>query len=378
MGMQDNGEGKITPQGRQVEVFGGDGVFTQVDPKDSQVAYEELPDAGVNVTTDGGQSWTDVDPLVDNPSFYAPLVMDPRDPKHLLTGGREIVETTSGPDTTSPGVPPLDTDWKTVEDLGHTHGRENQVSAIAVRGSAVYAGYCGGCDTVLNQKRFFSGLATNVGGSKPPKPGTHHGWHKIAAKGLPHRFISSIAIAPHNARTIYVTLGASDLRPYASPHAEGRHTGISARGGHVYVSTNAGRSFRNVSANLEHTAALWAMVRGRKLLVATPYGVFTSTAPLTAAEARWTRGRRHARRRRDRSPRACCREATRPRRRRRGTRVTRRRPVASPTSSRRRGTAPAARGRRFGRRRRWGPPAWRVGAGARSSRSTAPRRRSRP
>jgi hypothetical protein len=140
----------------------------------------------------------------------------------------------------------------------------------------VYAGYCGGCDVVVSQKKFASGIATNVGGSKAPKPGTKHGWHKVAAKGLPHRFISSITIDPHRKKTIYVTLGASDVRPYAPAHAEGRKTGLSAGGGHVYRSTDGGRRFTDISANLEHVPALWSLVRGRQLLVATTQGVFAS------------------------------------------------------------------------------------------------------
>ena len=58
-------------------------------------------------------------------------------------------------------------------------GADNQVSAIAVRGPSVYAGYCGSCDVVVSGQKFSSGLATNVGGHKPPKPGTHDGWHRV-------------------------------------------------------------------------------------------------------------------------------------------------------------------------------------------------------
>jgi hypothetical protein len=275
-GTQDNGEIRIDPSGRQVEVFGGDGVFTQVDPHDSDIAYEELPDAGVNVTTDGGKSWTDIDPLVSNPSFYAPLVMDPRDPKHLLTGGRQIVETTQGPDTTSPSFPSAPTDWKTVFNLQKSkRGVTNQVSAIGVRGRNVYAGYCGGCDPVRDHEKFFSGIATNVGGKKRPKPGTKRGWHKVRAKGLPQRFVSSVTVDPHNPRTVYVTLGASDLRPYAPPNSNGPN-GESARGGHVYKSTDAGRHFHDISGNLEKIPALWSVVRKGQLIVATTVGVFIS------------------------------------------------------------------------------------------------------
>ena len=271
-GLQDNGEIRIAPNGRQTEVFGGDGVFTQVDPRHSNIAYEELPEAGINVTSDGGKTWRSMDPFVDNASFYAPLVMDPANPKHLLTGGRQIVETTSGPQTGASS----DTDWKTVFGLGHSkHGIDNQVSAIGVRGRNVYAGYCGGCDPVRDHVKFFAGLATNVGGSKPPKPGTSNGWHKVPAHGLPQRFISNVTIDPRNPKVVYVTLGASDLRPYAPPNALGA-SGESAGGGHVYKSTDGGRHFRNISANLQRVPALWSVVRHGQLIVATTQGVYIS------------------------------------------------------------------------------------------------------
>jgi hypothetical protein len=272
VGLQDNGEIRIAPNGRQTEVYGGDGVFTQVDPHHSRIAYEEYPGAIINVTSDGGKSWRDISPFVDNASFYSPLVMDPRDPKHLLSGGRQIVETTSGPQTASSS----DTDWKEVFDLGKSkRGVQNQVGAIGVDGAHVYAGYCGGCDPVRDHVKFFSGIATNVGGSKPPKPGTSNGWHKVPAKGLPQRFISSITIDPKRQRTIYVTLGASDLRPYAPPHATG-DDGESAGGGHIYKSTDGGRTFRDISGNLRRMPALWSVVRHGQLVVATTMGVFIS------------------------------------------------------------------------------------------------------
>jgi len=277
-GLQDNGEIRIEAHGgRQTMVYGGDGVFTQVDPKNSDVVFEETPDAGVSVSTDGGVNWSDISPFVDNPSFYSPLVMDPKNSNHVLTGGKQIVETTDGPNVTSPSIPAAPTDWKTVMNLGKSKRRvTNQVSAIAVRGRNVYAGYCGGCDVVRDNVRFFAGLATNVGGKKPPKPGTHRGWHKVKARGLPQRFISDVTIDPHHKKTIYVTLGASDIRPYAGPRATGKGSGLSNRGGHVYKSTNGGRSFHDISGNIRKLPALWSVVRGGQLLVATTNGVYAS------------------------------------------------------------------------------------------------------
>jgi photosystem II stability/assembly factor-like uncharacterized protein len=276
-GLQDNGEVRIDPKtDKQSMAYGGDGIFTQVNPKNSDIVFEETPGAGVAVSTDGGVTWADINPLVDNPSFYAPLVMDPRNPNHVLTGGKQIVETTDGPNVTSPGSSP-DTDWATVMNLGKSRrGVKNQVSALGVRGHSVYAGYCGGCDVIRDHVKFFSGIATNVGGKKSPKPETHRGWHKVKARGLPKRYISSIEVDPRNSRTVYVTLGASDLRPYGTPKATGKGSGLSNRGGHVYKSTNGGKSFHDISGNIRKLPALWAVVRKGQLMVATTNGVYAS------------------------------------------------------------------------------------------------------
>jgi hypothetical protein len=276
-GLQDNGEIKITKSGKQNMVFGGDGVFTVTSPKNSKYVFEETPDAGTSVSTDGGVTWTDVNPLVSNPSFYAPLVMDPKNPKHVLTAGKQIVETTKGANVTSPSVPSADTDWKRVYNVGKSKKTkvDNQVSALAVNGKNVYAGFCGSCDVVVSGDKFSNGIATNVGGKQKPKPGTKHGWHKVKAKGLPERFISDIAIDPRDKKTIYVTLGASDLRPYAGPTAAG-HSGIAKRGGHIYKSTNGGKSFHDISGNLRKLPALWCLVRKGQLIVATSNGVYAS------------------------------------------------------------------------------------------------------
>lgn len=268
-GLQDNGEIKILPKsGRQIAIFGGDGVFTLTEPKNSDVVYDELPEAGINVSTDGGVTYRDIDPFVDNASFYAPFVMDPKDPDHLLTGGKQIVETTHGENTQ---------EWKTVFRLGRSKRTkiENQVSALAVRGKYAYAGYCGGCDVVRDKQKFFSGLATNVNPRQGRKPGKKSPWHKVEAKGVPHRFISSVTIAPKKPKVVYLTLGASDIRPYSPPKALGKD-GLSTRPGHVYMSTDGGKHFRDISANLNRTPALWSMTMGRKLLVATTVGVFAT------------------------------------------------------------------------------------------------------
>ncbi|HEX8123538.1 MAG TPA: hypothetical protein VF549_19970 [Solirubrobacteraceae bacterium] len=112
MGLQDNGETKIDPDGRTYTVFGGDGFFSAVEPDNPDHAYEEYTYGVVNKTTDGGKNWEDITPTnITSAPFSTPIEMDPNDPKRLVMGGRDVEETTAGSETES------DT-WTKVYDLG--------------------------------------------------------------------------------------------------------------------------------------------------------------------------------------------------------------------------------------------------------------------
>jgi hypothetical protein len=293
-GLQDNGNVKITPNGAQYETLGGDGIFTAVDPADSRIAYDTVPGGTVFVTTDGGHTWRDASPgAITNPPFYTQLAMDPLNPDHLVTGGREIFDSTAGPRTaqSSNGITvDSSTDWQQVFDLGTrlhpgdsnasgggASDAQNQVSAVAVRGAAEYAAYCGDCDPIKDHAVFGSGIATNVGGAGAPKSGSPSGWHIAKASGLPHRIITSVAIDPANVRHILVTLGSSTLRPYVPPGALG-NDGVAQSAGAVYESFDAGGSFRNVSGNLPNIGGAWVGLHRRQLIVANTVGVFASTS----------------------------------------------------------------------------------------------------
>jgi hypothetical protein len=301
-GLQDNGELKILPNGEVHTVYVGDGTFALVDPDNSQIAYDELPNAGINVSTDGGSSWASIDPLLDDPDFVAPMVMDPRDAKHIMAGGRDIAETTAGPDTTTckddPTCSPSDTDWKYVFNLGtmkhpgdasadassdpakadgtNAEDAPNHATAIALNGADAYVGFCGDCDPVKRHRVFHNGFATNVGGDKPPKIGSSDGWHITAAKGLPNRIITSVTPDPGDAKKVYVTLGASAARYWAPIGSLGEDPTASA-GGHVYKSTDAGKTFKDISGNLPNVQATSSLVRNKQLIVANALGVYASS-----------------------------------------------------------------------------------------------------
>jgi hypothetical protein len=277
-GLQDNGELKILPNGDQHTVYVGDGIFALVDPDDSDVAYDELPLAGVNVTTDGGTTWTSIDPGLKSPSFVAPLLMDPADANHIFVAGREIAESDKGPATEN---------WAIVFDLGtHEHPGDpsaqpsdtdapNVAVAAALSGDNIYVGFCGECDPVKLNREFHNGFATNVGGEVPPQRLTGNGWHITAAEGLPNRIITSVAIDPTDPRTVYVTLGSSSLR-YFAPLGSQEEDTSDVGSGHLYKSTDAGETFTDISGDLPDVQATSVLVRGEQLIVGTAIGAYIS------------------------------------------------------------------------------------------------------
>jgi hypothetical protein len=278
-GLQDNGHMKITPDGEQYMVYGGDGTFAEIDPANSDVLYEAYVFNEMQVSTDGGKSWRDINPGLTNTRFVNPFEMDPTNANHIVTGGNEIAETTHGPETEA-GHDAGGKTWTVLYDLG-TQKRPgdpaatpsptdpaNGMSAIDVHGDAIYAGYCGVCDALNAQAPFKSGIATNVGGS---------GWHMAAAAGLPERFITSVAIDPIDAakRTIYVTLGGYSRRwvPPGTLQDQNPDAGV----GHLFKSTDGGETFVDISGNLPDVPATWVTQRGAsQLIVGTDIGVFAN------------------------------------------------------------------------------------------------------
>jgi hypothetical protein len=308
-GLQDNGNLKIDKTTkRHYEVYGGDGFFSAVDPADSDVTYEEYTNAAISSSTDGGSTWKSIDPGLTASKFSNPFMMDPRDANHLITAGREVVETLVGPSTDSGFTAASDADaststWIKVFDLGtRSHpgdagatssatDPDNSMSAVATIGNTSYVGFCGHCDTLNKQfptkAVFKNGLATNVGGKATPQKGKAAGWHIVPAKGLPNRYITSIAIDPSARKRIFVTLGGYTRR-WVPPGVTG-DTNTRLGTGNLYRSVDGGRSFVKWSGNLPDTTASWVTIRNRQLLVGTDVGAFTSTADSVRRSPRFAR-----------------------------------------------------------------------------------------
>ncbi len=147
-------------------------------------------------------------------------------------------------------------------------------AGLQSKDSYAYVGFCGYCDTITQGTPFANGIATNVGGSKPGVAGAPDGWHIASAQGLPSRYITSVRMDPNDPNTVYVTLAGYGRR-WAFPGAVGEDTSKVGTG-HVFMSTDAGEHFTDITGNLPDVPANWSVIHNGRLAVGTDIGVFVS------------------------------------------------------------------------------------------------------
>lgn len=282
-GLQDNGT-VITDPNREFKTFaalGGDGFSTAVHPDTPNIAYGEVTNAAIRKTTNGGISWTTITPTgITAARFFTPFVMDPTDPNHLVIGGQQIFETTAGAATVSGS-------WVNVFALGMGNDgtTPRAMTAVDTRGTATYVGYCGLCSQYAKPDPGFSGgIATNVGGALPPAKASPNGWHLATARGLPNRFITGLHISPSDPRTVYATVAAYSPAQWI-PIGGHLDKSINNLPGSVFMSTDAGENFVNITDNLPTAHARHVLVWNNQLVVATDLGVFISDSPSGGAWA---------------------------------------------------------------------------------------------
>lgn len=271
-GLQDNASGKIEPDTRrQLRIYVGDGMWTAVDPDNSDVAYYQTPGLSLVRTTDGGMTNEYVDDFdVGSAHFLSPFRMDPDDADHLVAAGTKVAETLNAS---------TDAEWTTVYDLGTnavTGSAFQSRGPLAVRGDAVYVGFCGPCNLTNAGAQFQGGLATNVGGDAPAQKGSADGWHKASAIGLPNRYIYDIHIDQDDPNTVYVVLGGYSTARWL-PDGQYLDTNSERGEGYVYKSTDAGEHFTDITGDLPPVISTAIIRRGSQLIVGTDLGVFISS-----------------------------------------------------------------------------------------------------
>lgn len=287
-GNQDNGSGKVTPEGQVFQTYVGDGVFAAVDPDDSNIAYVETPGLNLQLTTDGGSTYTSIEPAgVTNAYFASMFVMDPTDKNHLIAGGTEIFETTQGSSTTP------DT-WTQVFNLGT--GPDDAIRnlrAADTHDKTSYVAFCGPCSP-LAAAGFQRGIATNAGAADAAKA-SPNGWRFAAATGLPNRYITWMEIDPADptGKTVYVTLAGYSLAKWLPPGMflddDARRAAAMVGAGNLWMSTDGGESFTNISGNLADSAAYFTTIykRGTQLFLGTEIGAFIADAPSAGQSPVW-------------------------------------------------------------------------------------------
>jgi hypothetical protein len=283
-GFQDNGTTVIKPNRYAAMIWGGDGGAVQVDPNNSNRLWAETQNANIIYSTNGGRNWTSAAPAMTAPQFITPIVMDPKNVNHVVTAGREIMETVKGFETVCDDSA---CDWVELFDLGTnteaTPPVNYSVTALDVSGPVIYAGYCGTCRLgsadPTGDLKFDNGIATNRKRGCTAAAGSTECWHHARAKGLPNRFITDVAIDNKNPSVVYVTLAGFSTR-WTPVTKRVKNAGR----GHVFMSRDGGETFVDVSKNLPDIPAESIEVAGSRLFVGTHAGAYTAAKPGAAWE----------------------------------------------------------------------------------------------
>ena len=276
-GLQDNGVSLLRPGARSmVSPQGGDGGDVLVNPANGNQAVTEYVDLNMISTVNGGRSdgtthaFATINPSCANPvftpnpcdpdpRFIAPFGADVTNIKHWVAGGEFVWDNKGKGWNTSCSATACD--WVPVHDTGAS----NTINAIADTGKVTYAGWCGNGCNPGGTAPFTSGIDTNFGGT----------WHTVSSHVLPNRIPTSFTLDPRNAAHVIVTYGAFS-----------RHWIPGGGVGHVFVSSNGGGTWKNISGNLPDVPVNSSVVWNHQLVIGTDVGVFATAA---AAPGNWVR-----------------------------------------------------------------------------------------
>ena len=292
-GLQDNGSNKVfaTPMtvaddnGNQilvksVQVFGGDGGYTLVDPNNAENVITEYTGLTALKSTDGGKNWHFIVPADPDPRFIAPIGMDRTNSNHLVAGGAIVWNSEDGIAGT--------TGWQNIFDTRTATGGNaaSQVTALdaftAANGTQyVAAAWCGPCNVSFGSgSGFHAGIVmlNNSGGTWHATSQVCSGATSTCTAGLPLRYISGVRINQSNPSQAFLTLSGYSRKWMIGPDDPGV--------GHVYKTADGGATWSNISGNLPDVPMDDIVFAKGNLDVATDFGVFTAPASNTST---WSR-----------------------------------------------------------------------------------------
>lgn len=268
-GLQDNGVSLLKPHAAtMVSPFGGDGGDVIVNPANGNQSVNEYVDLSMASTVNGGRSdgtthaYSTISPSCfnpiytaspcdPNPRFIAPFSADVTNINHWVAGGEFVWDNQGKGWKTSCSATACD--WVQVHDTG----AGNSINAIADVGPVTYAGWCGNGCNPGGTAPFTSGIDTNFGGT----------WHTVSSSVLPNRIPTSFTLDPRNTAYVVATFGAFS-----------RHWIPGGGVGHVFVSSNGGGTWKNISGNLPDAPVNSSVTWHHMLVVGTDVGIFATSA----------------------------------------------------------------------------------------------------
>jgi len=256
-GTQDNGTLKSGTIPQWSQTFGGDGGATWVDYNTPTTVFTEYVNLCIQKSTNSGAVGTWVKTMngipttsgqgsgtTDRCSFIAPFVMDPTNPLILVAGTYKVYRTTN-----SGGL------WTAISsDLtGSGTGADGAtITALAIAkssSSAIYVGTSGSATdssrVVVSQNSFST-------------------WVNLTKSPLPNRYVTSIAINPASADSVYVGYSGYNAATPTTP-------------GHLFFTKNGGSTWANISGDLPDipvNTILLDSADPRHLLVGTDLGIY--------------------------------------------------------------------------------------------------------
>ncbi len=203
-----------------------------------------------NETIDGG-----ID-LTDRAEFYVPWVQNRANPNQMFLGTYRLYRTDNA-ETPSAG----DVTWTPIS--GDLTSGCTQAAPNGARGCLISAiGVADGGDAVwVGTDDAHVQVSWDAVSAKTPT------WHHVGAAVLPNRPVNQIAVDRSNWRIAYVAFG-------------GFNAATKNRPGHVFATTDGGRTFRDVSSNLPDAPVNSIAIDpsdSRIIYVGTDVGTFVST-----------------------------------------------------------------------------------------------------
>jgi hypothetical protein len=281
-GLQDNGSNKVFKRTgvvqddnghpitvSSVQVFGGDGGYTLVDPANSDNVITEYVGLTALKSTDGGKNWQFIVPADPNPRFIAPIAMDRTNSNHLLAGGAVVWNSEAGIAGT--------TSWTNIFDTRSATGATTSAQVTALDGITingteyVAAAWCGPCNGSFSTGGGFrSGIVMlkNSGAGWTVTSNVCTGTSITCTAGLPKRYISGVRIDTANPTHAYLSLSGFSRKWMIGPDDPGV--------GHVFETKNSGAAWGDVSAGLPDVPADDVVYVNKNIVVATDFGVFSS------------------------------------------------------------------------------------------------------